>query len=307
MCNNCDKKLIYPVKDNCFQVEDTKCDVGCEQVLSTECIFHNINNDDQSSKLTNIGVYAGASLSYIIKQINKKFGEYLSADFSAFNMNGLNSSIPIDDLKSFVESVTAALKVLRENDLSLATQIDSLSESLSNLQTLVIANNKPQISSSDLNISNTNTVKEVLEKIISYIEDLEITSNEYDFQDSESVEFSKSGNSVTANFKISEKAGNRIVLEEDGAYATDSSVTSTLNIINSDPNLKALFTDLVKSSLPCFYFDILSTKNQNVSYFNCLGDKVAVTIPANKVVSLTDVRRIITVPGAELTITFKGI
>lgn len=308
MCNNCHNELIFKPKDDCFEVETIKCDEGCENVIPTDCVFHNIDGDDQSAKLPHIGVYAGTSLRYILKQINKKFGEYLSADFSAFNMHGMNSSLPIDNLKTFVEATTANLKVLKDTDVQLASQIEGLSTQIQLLGEVVNVLNKPEISNSKLNIASTDTLKAVLSKIVTYVDSINIQlSQDYDFQNSETVEFSTSGKSVTASVKISEKSSNRAVLEEDGLYVTDSSISATLSTINSDPQLKALFTSMVKNNFPCFYYDIMSSKNQNILYINCIGDEVKATANAGKLLSLKDVRRMITVPEAGLTITFKGI
>lgn len=310
MCNNCHQESEkYRYKDDCFQVEQTRCDEGCPETHSTDCIFHNIDGEDQSAALPHLGIYAGTSLTYILKQINKKFGEYVTADFSGFNMNGIDEGLTIDTLKSFVEAVTASLKVLKTNDNTLGNKISTLTTSLESLLTLVDTYNKPELSSAKLNVNSGDTVKAVLSKLITYIESISSSVQEanYSFQDSESIEFSTSGNAVTAIVKVSEKSGNRAFLEEDGIYVTDSSVTALLNAISTDSSLKETFTGIVKSTFPCFYYDLLSAKNQVISYINCVGDVVSVTAKANQVLQLKDVRRILTVAGAELTITFKGI
>lgn len=299
MCNDCDKTT------NCFEVDTGDCNKGCEDVLSTDCIFHNILNDNQSSKLYNIGVTKGTSLSRILKSIDEKLSQLLTSDFSKYDMNGLNIENNIFNIKDFVFQITKKVKELEEKNADVVEITDQLNDDLSDLTEQVEAIVNIGISNSELNINNTDSIEVVLNKIIAGLTTLEVI--EYESDDTASIKMQISNGVISADVKISDIDANIISIQDDGLYATHQSTTAILKSINDSAALQKTFTGLVNKGFPSFSFDIMAATNQIVKYINILGEEVPVTAKANTLLKLTDVKRIVSVPSTNLTITFKGI
>lgn len=292
MCNDCYKE------SNCFEVDGNPCDEGCKIHLDTDCISYGQNN----TKLFNIGITKGTSLSHILKLINDKLGLLLTADFSKYDMNGLNIENKIFSIKDFVFYITKKVKELENSNASLIELTESLDEDIESLTDLINEINIPGISNSDLDINNTDSIKDVLIKIIN---NLSTNNQELEFNDSDSISFSKTNNSILASVKLSEDAGNIIKINEDGLYASNISITTLLNLISTNPALSTKLNNLIKPH-PLKY-DIMSESTQIIKYINTLGDEVSVTAKANILLKLENVKTILTAPTTSLVITFKGI
>lgn len=308
MCKNCNEHKDCNKLAHCIEViNPISCDKGCETTSTTDCIFHNINNDDQSAKLPNIGIPLGTTLKYILKAIDRKLGEAINTNFKLFNMHGLNTNIEITNIQEFVEAITAALKTNGDFTTLLSDELEALGEVVSALTETVELNNNPNLSNSALNINTTDTVSIVLGKLITYLNDLPEPIAPKNFENSDTITFSSNTTTVTADLKLSAQSGNRGIILEDGFYVTDPSISYILESIRTNPELKVLFTNLINGSFPPFSYDIMSTTNQAITYINRYNTEVTVTAQANKLLVLNDVKKIITNPVTGLTITFKGI
>ena len=297
-CNKC-----KPPVDDCFEIDKVKCDEGCDLHLSTDCIFHTTYTD---GFLPNIGIKGGSSLRYILKQIDKKLGMFSGADFSVFNLHDLNLTIEIKTLQQFAEAITKLTEELKLKDADLETDITAFSLDVDDINEAIDNIIKIAVSNSTLGINNTDELKQVLIKIISYVEDIQIPV-EKSFDDSRSIQFGGNNKTVLAEVKISANPGNTIVLNDDGLYSAHISTSTILNSINTNPELKELFKSLVTQSFPALAYDIMSSTNTPIKYINSLGDEVTVTAKANFLLKLVDVKNIITPPTNSLSITFKGI
>lgn len=300
MCHNC------PPKKNCFEVEVPHCDEGCKDVLSTDCIFHNITNEDQSAKLFNIGVTKGSSLKYILKQIDGKLELLITTDFRSFNLNGLSGEI--ETIKQFSELITLELKKLRDVNIETYENFTEIEQDLLTLFDKVDKLININVSNSELSIVSTDTLKTVLNKIIDYTANININSVlvSGQFQDSDSVDFSVSGGVVRGEIKISEQQGNILSVQEDGLYATNQSISNILQQISTNPDLKAVFASLVASTTPPATYDIMSDDNTPIEYISSKGVKLTAQAKANVLLQLKDVKHIITPPNTTLRIVNKG-
>ncbi len=296
-CTNCNKQ------DDCFEVVTSKCDEGCKDIVLTDCIFHNTNGD---AKLFNLGITTGTQLKYILLALDKKLENTLISNFSGFNMHGLNLETEILTLQEFVEAVTLQTKELKDDIVELDAETASINLNLDDLTELVGSIININVSNTELNINSTDEIRVVINKILSYLDDFEIP-DPIVFNDSETVEFSQSGNAVIADIKISQEIGNTLLKRDDGLYTAHLSISSILSKINADASLKSAFSALVLQSFPCFSFDIMATSNSPIKYVNCLGTEVTVTAKSNILLKLTDVKSIITSPSENIVITFKGI
>lgn len=301
MCHNCEEQKV----ENCFEIETPKCDEGCENITSTDCIFHNISNTDQSAKLFNIGVTKGSSLKYILKKIDSKLELLLTTDFSAFNLNGLEGEIRT--IKEFSELITSELKKLRiinAENIETFEEIDKDLEDLDEILTDVVNIN---VSNSTLNITSTDKLKTVLNKILSYVEDINtsiLTTDQFD--NSESIALSVTQGIVRADVIVSPESGNILSIKEQGLYATSPSVTSLLKAIKDNPSLLNTFSALVNSVSEGLRFEIMSETNTPIKYINLQGVELVETAKANILLTLTGVKRVLTTPSSSLQITNKG-
>lgn len=299
MCKNCKPQPC----NNCLEIEEAKCADLCDDVLSTDCIFHNVPATDPTAKLFNIGVTKGSSLKYILKKIDARLGLLLTSDFSSYNTNGLGN---IDNIKQFIELVTAKIKTLVEKDEELTTDIENLETDLEAVSDTIEDIIKIKVSSSLININNTDELRTVLLKLISYVEDIQMPE-QLSFTDTASIAFSQSGNQVSASFKISEVSGNTLILKDDGVYNSNPSISSLLTLIKEQPELKEMFDNLVKDSIPTSNFEIMSDTNQIINYVGKGGVALTATAKANTLLKLKNVQLIKTTPTAGLQITYKGI
>lgn len=290
--------------NDCFELEEDKCAPGCDDILSTDCIFHNVSSTDQSAKLFNIGITKGASLKLILKKIDERLELLLTTDFSSFNSSNVGENIT--NIKSFVEAINVKILSLQNKDLSLLNAQNINQENINDLSELYQNLLKINVSSSLLNINTTDEIKVVLQKILTYLENLN-QSVSLEFQDSTTVNFIPNENIITADVKLSSDEGNILISRDDGIYATSPSISSLLDAIKTNPDLKILFTELVKSSLPASKFEVMSDSNHIIKYVNSLGEDVSITAKANTLLKLSDVRLINTIPKAGLTITYKGL
>lgn len=284
---------------DCFN-DTPKCDEGCEEILSTDCIFHNIQNTDQSAKLPNIGVEKGSSLKYILKQIDGKLELLLTTDFSSFDMNDIGK---VNNIKQFSELITSKIKLLLEAD---EDTIKALTEISGMLATLATSLNKViniNLSNSTLDINSTDELKEVLVKIISYIESVETTSLQ--IEDTSSVNLLYLNKTLSADLKVSQQDGNIITILEDGVFASNPSIKNLISSIKSNPGLLTMFNDLIKPS--GFEYNVMSEIVTPIKYINTQGEEIVVTAQANKLLKIRDVKRIISIPTKETIITNKGI
>lgn len=297
-CTNCKS-------DDCFEVDSQDCAKGCNEPVDTDCVFLNLSNKT-ASKLPNIGITKGSTLTYVLKKFDDLLGNSASANFSTFNLNGLNVGTEIKTLKQFSEAITLLLKNIDGKFPSLAEDIEDLSEDLESLTSLLESLIKINVSNSTLQVNSTDEIRTVINKIMSYLEDIEIPS-QLEFKDSNTIEFNYSSSQVSGDVKIDPDPNNIISKTDEGLYAANRSVSSILDSIKNNETLKAVFSTLVSEALPCFSFDIMSNTNSPIKYINCLGTEVTTTARANVLLKLTDVKRIITAPSESLKITFKGI
>lgn len=302
-CKNCNE----PLKDNCFEIESNDCYGGCENTVTTDCVFHSVRTKSIGS-LPNIGVTDGASLQYILKQIDNKLGLFLNADFKSFNLHGLPGEI--NNIKQFVELTTGEIAKLIDKDSVIKSNITEILEALSiineDLEDIIEIN----LSNSTLGIVNTDELKSVLGKIITYVADINLlpSLSESQIEDTNTINLSVSGGVLSADVKISPDSGNIIKETDNGLYAVTPSITSILNTIQSDTVLWSKFVSLVKDANTVFDYDIMSSdKNIPIKYINSLGTEVQETAKANVLLQLNNVRRVITSPTTTLRIINKGL
>lgn len=293
-CNKCKE-------DKCFEIESPDCDDGCSQIIPTNCIHHNVDGNS-SSKLFNLKIVKGASLNYILKAIDEQLSLLLSADYSSFNLQ--DELADITNNKEFVEYISLRLKNLEDKHLEIVEDVEEINATLSEIMLSLDEIINISVSSSKLNINTSDDLQLVLNKLIQFIEDISIPTP-LQFEDSSTVDFSTMGNKISADVILSEQAGNTLRKLDDGLYSSNPSVSSLLNTINTNPELKNLFNSLVL--YPSFKFDIMSDSNRNITYINQIGVEVVATAKKDVLLQLTDVREIITIPVAGLNITFKGI
>lgn len=293
-------------KNNCFELEEPKCKTGCDENIKSGCVFFNLDGD-QTLRLVNLGILSSTSLDYILKKIDDQFGQSQNANFSLFNLHGLNVGTEIKTLKQFVEAITLKQSEDEESIKENSDLLDILKDDLLALQKELSDLNSPSISNLKVGVNNTDDIKEVLVKILSYISSLS-EPVETTYQDSETIDFSASGNEVTANVVLDDDPNNIIKNTGKGIYAAHKSTSSVLQNIKDSNQLKSQFKDLVVSSLPCFAFDILNSDSDTIiKYINCNGDDASDTARKNILLPLENVRRVVTSPTKTLAITFKGI
>jgi len=290
--------------DKCFEIVKQACDPGCEHITDTDCVFHNLDGN-QLSKLPNIGIVAGTTLKRILKAIDEKFALTNIADFSNFNMHGLDVGTEIKTLKQFVEASTKNLQDLQIQINDWEQQLESLETDVTELGELFDTLNKINVSNSTLNINSTDELRTVINKILSYVEDLPTDLDTPEFSSSSTISFSNSNNEYTAESVLNPDPANIIKKTDQGLYATNQAPSSILNTIQTNNTLKEQFNSII--TLPCFSFDLMASNNSPVSYVNCNGDTVNITVNANILKRLSDVRYISTPPSDILKITFKGI
>lgn len=291
------------ITNDCFEIEEPKCGKGCDPVVNTDCIFHNVASTDQSAKLFNIGVTTGSSLKHILKQIDKKLEYLLSTDFNSFNVDSLGV---IENIKQFAEAVNSKIKELEEiNTLNnstfeiITTNLETLSSTLGEVINIDVSN-------STVNVNSTDTLRAVLIKILSFLEDINNPLS-LEFEDTASINFTANSNIVSADLNISAVQGNTIRILDDGLFSVNPSITSILTAIKDNPELKALFKELVTSSLPASEFNIMSESNAIIKWRDINGIDLTSTAKANTLLKLENVRQIISAPTTGLTITYKGI
>lgn len=293
-------KNLNTTVDKCFEVEEQTCSKGCDPVVTTDCIFHDVKGP--AAKLYNLGVLEGSSLTYILKQIDKRLELMLTTDFSSFNMYGLSNDI--STIKEFVEMIT---KKVTEQETQIKISNINLEDAVKDIADLVdVLDGVIEIglSSSKLGINTTDDINAVIKKLVGYLENFTAV-NTISFDNSNSISYSKVGSKVLSEVKLSEVSGQTLQILDDGLYTANPSVTGILNAIKDNPELTTIFKSLI--SFPPFKFDIMSDENRPIKYVNEQGDTVTATARANTLLKLTDVKEIITSPITGLTITFKGI
>lgn len=292
---------------NCLENHyNDDCCKQCSQYITTDCIYYDENGTGvNSKKLLNIGVTSGSYLSSILRKIDDKLGTLLSSSFESYEMNGFNTDGAVKNIKDFVDVITAAVRANVNSIAELQELIEGLDEDYTTLEESIEDNNKPELSNAEFNINNTDTVAVVLSKIIDALVDLK--SEELQYLDTSSVTLVETDNSLSADVNISETFGNIISIKDDGLYAQHPSISGWLDSIKTQPELLALFTGLVNTSFPAFTFDLISTETLIINYINILGNSVNVTVNANVLKTITDVKRVVTPPSTTLRITFKGI
>lgn len=302
-CKNCSTVPEY--KNNCFEITgDKNCDPGCESILDTDCVFYNSLNSSLL-KLPNLGIYGATAISYLIRTIDEKFGQTNIADFSKFNLNGLDVGIEIKTLKQFSEAISLQVKNIKEKQVVDEESISDLEELVDALSDVIDSVININVSNTTLNINSTDKLQTVINKILSYVEDID-TDNSIEFTDSTSVNVTSSGNSFVAEVVVSSDSNNIIKSTEEGLYASYKPTSDTLNDIKNNTILKNTFNSLVE--LPAFIYDIFSSENNsNIKYISVTGQEINAVAQKDKLLHLTDVRQIITSPSKTLTITFKGI
>lgn len=291
------------INNDCFEIENSLCGKGCDPVVSTDCIFHNVASTDQSAKLFNIGVTTGASLKHILKKIDDQLELLLTTDFASFNMSGLGE---VSNIKQFAEAVATKIKELYYKDILIDQTFEVIATNLTALSDQITSINNIDVSSSVVNVNSTDTLKAVLIKILSFLEDIN-NPLELEFEDTNSIKFTTNSNIISADVNISATSGNTIQLLDDGLYAVNPSITSILEAIKTIPELKELFSSLVTSSLPSSKFEIMSEYNQIIKYLDSNNETLTVTAKANTLLKLKDVKQIISTPTTGLTITYKGL
>lgn len=303
-CTNC-KNEIPEYKDNCFEIDGNKdCDPGCKNGISdADCVFYN-SKGTPLLRLPNIGVFDSISLSYLFRKIDEKFSQTGVADFSKFNLNGLDLEKEIKTLKQFSEEVSLQIKNIKEKQAVTEEDIESLEESISDLSDVVDELININVSNTTLNINSTDDLRTVINKILSYVEDIDV-DNSIEFTDSTSINVTSSGNSFIAESIINPSSNNIIKSTDEGLYATYKPTSETLNDIRNNSTLKDVFNTLVE--FPAFIYDIYSSEtNQNIKYITNTGQEVNVVAQKDKLLHLTNVRQVLTSPSKTLTITFKG-
>lgn len=302
-CTNCTK--IPEHKDNCFDIEgNNDCDPGCPNGISdTDCVFYNTKRS-ALLKLPNLGIFDSVSLSYLFRKIDEKFANSAFADFSKFDLHGLDVGTAIKTLKQFSEEITLQLKNVKDLQSLTEDEIEELNSLVEDVSTIVDALVNINVSNSTLNINSTDDLRTVINKILSYVEDIN-TDNSITFSDSETINVTSSGSEFILEVNIDSSVNNIIKKTGEGLYATYKPTGETLNDIKNNTTLKTTFNSLVQ--YPAFIFDIFSTGvNSNVKYIASNGQEVIVIAEKDKLLHLTDVRQIITSPSKTLTITFKG-
>lgn len=294
-------------KDNCFEVEEPKCSVGCDHPTDAGCVFFNLSKD-QLLKLPNLGILSGTTLEYILRKIDEKLGSTTVADFSTFNLHNLSIGNEIKTLKQFSEAITLHQKNQDDAQKETSDSLLILKEDLDDLTSLIDEVDKPELSDTVVGVNNTDDIKQVLSKILTYIGSIGVASSTLHFSDSETISFSQSTTGVTAGVKLSPE-GNNIILETaEGLYAAHKSTGSILKDIQDSETLKATFNTLVRNAIPCFSFDIINSNPDTIiQYINCIGDTAKATAQKDVVLSLSNVRKVVTPPSRTLSITFKGI
>lgn len=302
-CTNCNK--IPEHIDNCFEIEgDNNCDPGCPNGISdTDCVFYNTKRSTLL-KLPNLGIFDSVSLSFLFRKIDEKFANSGFADFSKFDLHDLDVGVTIKTLKQFSEEITLQLKNVKDKQILTEDEIEELNGLVEDISSVVDSLVNINVSNSTLNINSTDDLRTVINKILSYVEDIN-TDNSITFSDSETINVTSSGNEFIAEVNIDSSTNNIIKKTEEGLYATYKPTSETLNDIKNSTTLKTTFNSLVE--FPPLIFDIFSTGvNSNIKYVASNGQEVTVIAEKDKLLHLTNVRQIITSPSKTLTITFKG-
>lgn len=303
-CTNCKNEIPKTYKENCFEIEGNKnCDPGCKSIVDTDCVFFNTKRSPLL-KLPNIGIYDSVALSYLFREIDEKFGQTNIADFSKFNLNGLDVGTTIKTLKQFSEAITLQIKNIKDKQTENDVELEELNSLIEDLSSVVDSLVQINVSNTTLNINSTDDLRTVLNKILSYVEDID-TDNSIEFTDSSTINFTSSGGNFIAESIINPAVNNIIKSTDEGLYATYKPTSETLNDVKNSNVLQDTFNSLVK--FPPFIYDILSSENNsNIRYVTDNGQEVTVVAQKDKLLHLTNVRRVITSPSKTLTITFKG-
>lgn len=240
-CNKCKKK-----KCNCYNNEDyilyesncNKCKLSCNNcdncdscendvqkyLVGTEDIYYN-KDSCKESKLHLLSLLNGTLLNIILEKIDSYLNMNIGADFSGFSLYCLSEGIDILNLKQFVEAISFKFCHLK-------LRVDSLEEAhnafVDDVITEINSQNYLNVSKDCIiNIEQGDSLKTILEKIISYLCNLSNcnnnsnggTINNIDIVDSSSIKKNNiNSNLLQLSVKISLDLGNAIQLRNNGIY-----------------------------------------------------------------------------------------
>lgn len=290
-CNRCKKQKCNCQNSQCFDLDQQSCKTPCENgVMSTDCIFYNIEGGGQHLKGLNIKT--STSLTRILKSIDSviKTGNISLAGINWYELNETekNLSTPFNAIQ-FIADILHSLK---EEDSAIIELISSIQSSLQLLTNEVDEINSPLLSSSKVGVNTTDDLKECLNKILSFIDEFpEPIVNNYN-----------------VNAEISSAQGNKLIQLPNGLYVPDTSASTVLQEICDVQENTEKFKMMVRKAGLKHKFHLSNSHNSSVQvqYTTADGNAMSVAVPANGSITIDNVRKLDTSPTSTLTITYLG-
>lgn len=295
MSCNCKKskcKKCYPQQEECIDLDVSNCVTPCPNgVTGTDCVFYNIENVGQDLKF--LGVRSTTSLTRVLQLIDRYLSNTGSVNLAGINWYEFNEDEEdLSKLYNVIQFISDTLNYINERvDLNGAA-ISGILGNIATINTLINTINQPQLSSAKVNVNITDTLKEVLQSILTYLENLPAPII----------------NNYNVDVDVSQQQGNKIQILPDGIYVPDTSALTILEEICNTPALTAKFKDMVNNAGLKHKFFISNSSNNaiQVEYVSIQGNTMTTSVPALEGVEITDVKFIKTNPTNTLTITYKG-
>lgn len=293
-CNDCSKTTLYD--DTCLEVVRDDCNsTPCPNgVLDTDCVFYNSDNTPINN-LPNLGVKHSISLTKFIKHLDSKLGNSNLINVSQLNWctsnpNEVNTSNLFNTLQFIITEACRQKGV----DESILSTIEEILEDKAELWRVIGNMNYPGLSWSEGDINNSDDIRNILQKLITYLDEFECCENTH---------------TIEKDIDVSSLDGNQLQKVQDGYYVGKTPANDILTEICNDDEVKTKFQELVKKTPIKQRFHISNRDasiSQTINYVDVNGLNKVVNVAPNSTQTIGDVREITTLPTLSLNITYLG-